>query len=140
MNVEPNAQTVQAPSPYAFTVNDEVLFDPTPKQLEALLECLTGKHPNLFIWGNRSGGKSWMARFLAHQLAMRFPGFRYKVIRRRFGELLENHLDYLTSEMEKLGGTYNKTEHTCHYANGSIGYYRQCDSDDDAEKALGGDV
>lgn len=92
-------------SPYAFAINDEVLFNPSAKQEEALTECLSGKYPNIFVWGNRGGGKSWMARNLAHMLAMTFPNFRYQIVRRRLGELQENHTNYLT---RALRGAYIK--------------------------------
>lgn len=138
-------------SPFTITVSDKKtgqirhLFTPTPKQIEILKVCFSGKYPNLFIWGNRGGGKSWMARWLCHILALRFPNFRYKIIRRRFGELQENHLDFLNAEMEAFGGEkagfkYNKQEHTVYYANGSIGYYRPCASKEDAEKAIGAEA
>jgi hypothetical protein len=135
--LEPNTK----PSPAALVVvkngQPTVAFDPTPAQLPIMLECVSGKWPNVFVWGNRGGGKSYMARWLAHILALTFPNFRYKIIRRRFGELQENHLDFLTHEMELLGGEYNKTEHTTRYSNGSIGYFRPCATPEDAEKAIG---
>src|SRR5574342_328062 len=48
----------------------EYLFVPTPKQTE-IMESYA---PNLFIWGNRGGGKSVAIRWFCHALACAIPG------------------------------------------------------------------
>jgi len=68
-------------SPYAFTVNGTVLFDPLPG---AQREFLAAQEPNVFLWGNRGGGKSITARMFCHAMALANPGFIYYVVRRSF--------------------------------------------------------
>lgn len=112
------------------------LFLPTPRQVE----CMTSRVKNLFVWGNRGGGKSVCMRWLCHALAVAIPGFKYSILRTSFVELNKNHLIFLEDEMERMGGTYHKTDHICYYSNGSIGFYSQCETDDDVKKILGAEV
>lgn len=128
------------PSPYAFAVDGEVLFDPEPKQLEVMQAAASGKWPNLLVWGNRGGGKSVTARFLAHGLALKHKGLKYVIVRRSYPELQKTHLAFLDDEMRKLGGSFNKTEHIARYPNGSLGFYAQCDTDSDVRKVLGAEA
>src|SRR6185369_15994969 len=117
------------PSPYAFTVGDEVFFDPhigapqcwcqkphcTSKQLDMLQQLTArvryGVGPSkVFIRGNRGSGKSMiLRRGLLHGLAMAIPGLRYGVVRRNMPDLRQNHLIYLGAEMRKLGGDFHET-------------------------------
>jgi hypothetical protein len=117
------------------------LFVPTPRQAESMM-CAT---PNLFVWGNRGGGKSVCMRWFCHALACAVPGFKYAILRTSFPELMKNHLIYLEDEMNQLGGEgqgfkYHKTDHVCYYSNGSIGFYAQCANDADVKKILGAEV
>lgn len=117
------------------------LFLPSPKQTV----CMESQAPNLFIYGNRGGGKSVAMRWLCHQLAIAVPGFKYAILRTSFPELMKNHIENLENEMnlfggEKLGFRYHKTDHICYYPNGSIGYYAQCANDADVKKILGAEV
>lgn len=141
------------PSPQAFTVDGKVFFDPHPgKQREVLAllkDCVLGTGPapaNVFLWGNRGSGKSRMVRAFLHAVAMAHPGFKYVVIRRNMPDLRLNHTIYLESEMHRLGGTYHETFGMCHYANGkdggpeSLGFYRQCETEGDAEKIVGAEA
>lgn len=135
------------PSPYAFTVGADVLFDPHPGKQREVLALLrervlgTGPAPaNVFIYGNRGSGKSRMLRSLLHALAMAIPGFRYVVVRRNMPDLRKNHLIYVGPEMRKLGGTFNQTFGQADYENGSIGFYLQCEDEKDAEKVVGAEA
>lgn len=117
------------------------MFLPSPKQTE-IMEAQEG---NLFVYGNRGGGKSVCLRSLCHQLAIAVPGFKYAILRTSFPELMKNHLIFLEDEMNQLGGEkagfkYNKTEHTCYYPGGSLGFYAQCATDADVKKILGAEV
>jgi hypothetical protein len=133
-------------SPHAFLVNGEVFFDPHPKQaevIELLKQRVTGTGPepaNVFLWGNRGGGKSRLMRAFCHALAMAFPGFKYAVVRRNMPDLHKNHLIYLDAEMRKLGGSFHQTQHQANYENGSIGFYSQCEEERDVEKVVGAEV
>lgn len=117
------------------------LFLPTPRQAETAMAT----EPNLFVWGNRGGGKSHAWRWICHMLAIAIPGFKYAILRTSFPELMKNHLIYLEEDMNKLGGEaegfrYHKTDHVCYYPNGSIGFYAQCANDADVKKVLGAEV
>jgi hypothetical protein len=119
----------------------DLLFVPTPRQAEAMMAT----EPNLFVWGNRGGGKSVCMRWLCHALATAIPGFKYAILRTSFPELMKNHLIYLDDECNRMGGEkegfkYHKTEHVVYYPNGSIGFYAQCANDADVKKILGAEV
>lgn len=120
---------------------DRWLFLPSPRQCD----CMMCDAPNLFVYGNRGGGKSVAIRWLCHQLAVAVPGFKYAILRTSFPELMKNHLIFLDNEMHELGGerhgfTYHKTDHVCYYPKGSIGFYAQCANDADVKKILGAEV
>lgn len=126
-----------APTPYAFRIGDEIIYDP---DLKGQLEFVQAQETNVFFYGNRGGGKSITARMWCHGEALAHPGLIYYIVRRSFPELTKNHLIYLDGEMKKFGGSYNKTEHICYYPNGSIGFYAQCASDADVRKVVGAEA
>jgi hypothetical protein len=125
------------PSPYAFVIGDKVLYDP---MCGAQRDFLTAQETNVFLWGNRGGGKSITARMWCHGEALAHPGLIYIIVRRSYPELTKNHLIYLDDEMKMFSGTYNKTEHICYYPNGSIGFYQQCASLADVKKVVGAEA
>jgi hypothetical protein len=119
--------------------------EPFFQPFAAQLPFLRAKDPNVFLWGDRGGGKSYLARMFAHGKAMSHAGFKYIIIRRSYPELLKTHCFFLHEEMQRLGGeknglTYNKSEHICYYPKGSAGFYYQCDSDEDVRKVLGAEA
>ena len=122
------------PSPYALTVNGNVMFDPMPG---AQTDFLLAQEINVFFYGNRGGGKSYCARMWCHGEALAHPNMNYIIIRKGFPELNANHLVYLRDELEAFGGTYNAADHLCRYPNGSLGFYRQCASESDVKKVVG---
>ena len=130
----------------AMLVNGEVFFDPTPKQYEIIVQLQqrimgTGDEPsNFFLWGDRGGGKSKLARPFAHAMAMACPGLKYAFLRRNMPDLRKNHLIYVGPEMRRLGGDYHETYGQANYANGSIGFYSQCEDARDVEKIVGAEV
>jgi hypothetical protein len=135
------------PSPHAFTVGGEVFFDPHPgKQREFLrtvsARVMRGEGPSkFFLRGNRGGSKSYVTRRGAlHGLAMAIPGLKYVVVRRNMPDLRSNHLIYLGGEMRKLGGEWHETFGIAKYANGSMGFYRQCEDERDVEKIVGSEA
>lgn len=112
--------------PYGFTpANDEQLA------------YITATEPNVFLWGNRGGGKSVTARWTFHALAMAYPGYRYGMLRTSFPELTKNHLIYLDAEMKALGGDYHATKYIARYPNGSMGFYMQAETEEQVRNALG---
>lgn len=134
-------------TPYAFDVNGETFFRPHPGVQEHILQrliarVLRGEGPSkIFLRGKRGGGKSVLCRKgLLHWLALAVPGLRYVVVRRNMPDLRLNHLQYLGREMRALGGTYHETHGIAKYANGSIGFYRQCEEEADVEQVTGAEA
>jgi hypothetical protein len=112
--------------PHGFRPNSQAQYD-----------YITSSAPNLWFYGNRGGGKSVTARWTCHARALSYPGYRYAVLRTSFPELIKNHLIYLGAEMEQLGGKYNASKFIATYPNGSLGFYMQCETDEQARNALG---
>jgi hypothetical protein len=104
---------------------------------QAQYDYITAEEPNLWFWGNRGGGKSVTARWTCHARALSYPGYRYAILRTSFPELQKNHLIYLDAEMENLGGTYNASKYIAKYPNGSLGFYMQVETEEQARNALG---
>lgn len=132
---------------HSFTVNGKEFFTPHPgKQvdvLEVLKSRVLGRGPapaNVFLWGNRGSGKSRLVRSFLHAVAMAVPGFKYALVRRNMPDLHKNHLIYVGREMRQLGGDYHQTNHQANYENGSIGFYSQCETEEDVEKIVGAEV
>lgn len=120
------------PSANAVIVDDEVLYDPFQKQVEAHQHV----EPKLLVWGNRGGGKSKWGRWDCHMRALSYPGYKYCILRRTFPELEKSHLIDVPSEMTKLGGFFNATKHIATYPNGSVGFYSHCQSEQDVLNLL----
>lgn len=120
--------------PPLVQVNGKVLFEPINQEQLDYITCNT---QNLWFWGNRGGGKSVTARWTCHARALTYPGYRYAILRTSFPELIKNHLIYLGEEMESLGGDYNGSKFMCRYPNGSIGFYMQAETEQQARNALG---
>ena len=138
---------MSGPSPYAFLVGDKVFYDPHPgAQLEFVQRVakrvMTGEGPSkFFLRGNRGGGKSLtVRRGVCHALALAIPGLKYVVVRRNMPDLRQNHLIYLGAEMRQLGGEWHETFGIAKYANGSMGFYRQCEDEKDVEKVVGAEA
>ena len=137
-----------AASPLAIHVADgEVFYDPHPgRQAEVvswIVRRVGGKQPqagNLWLWGNRGGGKSRLVRAVFHSLALAYPGLRYVIARRNYPDLTKNHLIYVGAEMRKFGGQYLRSEHTALYDNGSIGFFQHCETEADVEKIVGAEA
>ncbi len=112
--------------PYGFTPVNQAQYD-----------YVTASEPNVFLLGNRGGGKSVTARWTCHAQALTYPGYRYAILRTSFPELIKNHLIYLGEEMAALGGTYNASKFIARYSNGSLGFFMQCSNEREARNALG---
>ena len=63
------------------------LGTPQPKQDE-VLKC-TATH--IGFGGARGGGKSWVVRFNAKGMGLKYPGIRQLIVRKTYPELQENH-------------------------------------------------
>jgi phage terminase large subunit len=111
---------------------EEILYEPTPKQLEFHSRI----EPNVLLWGNRGGGKSVALRWEAHTRALAHPGFHYCILRKTYPELEKSHLIFIQGEMKKLGGYYNQTQKKAYYPNGSIGFFSHCSGEEDVLNLL----
>lgn len=120
--------------PPLLEVNGKVLFAPINQPQH---DYITATEPNVFLLGDRGGGKSVTARNTCHARALTYPGYRYAILRTSFPELIKNHLIYLKGEMKALGGTYNASKFIAEYPNGSLGFYMQCETEEQARNALG---
>jgi hypothetical protein len=132
---------------FALRVNDDVLYEPYDGRQRDVMAWLIRRvctrlalAGNLWLWGNRGGGKSRLVRAFLHTMALAFPGLKYVVVRRNYPDLQRNHLIYVGHEVRKLGGDYNVADHQANYPNGSIGFYCQCETDADVEKIVGAEA
>lgn len=114
----------------------ELLYEAQPKQAE----FHAAQEPNVLYVGSRGTGKSHALRWEAHARAMAYPGFKYAILRRTYPELYKTHLTFIEKEMRKLGGTWHATNKMAKYANGSIGFYSQCESEADVLNLLGAEL
>lgn len=113
----------------------ELAFDPTPEQ-HAFMSSLA---PMVLGYGDRGGGKTAAARWIAHTRAMAHEGFRYLAIRNTLGELKRSVIeDGLIVELERLGGSYHRTDNIARYPNGAQGFYVGVDDSEALLKLLGG--
>src|SRR5689334_15565808 len=120
-------------SPYRLSLGpkdtplEQILYNPLSGAQE---EFITAPETNVFLYGNRGGGKSVTARWWCHGEALAHPGLVYVIVRKGYPELNLNHLMFLDDEMSLFGDRteshYHSTEHICFYPNGSRGVYRQC--------------
>jgi hypothetical protein len=137
-------------SSQAFTIGDQVFFDPHPgvqsTTRQRLIErVLYGKGASKWFLRSRRGtGKSVLIRKgVCHALALAIPGFKYVVVRRNYPDLESNHLIYVGPEMRLLGGSFNETKRIAMYPVDpktglqSMGFYRQCEEFRDVEKIVG---
>ncbi len=120
--------------PPLIELNGEVLFAPIN---QPQYDYLTATESNVFLYGDRGGGKSVVLRNGFHARALAYPGYRYAILRTSFPELIKNHLIYLKAEMKKFGGDYNASKFIAEYPNGSLGFYMQCETEEQARNALG---
>lgn len=107
----------------------KVIYDYTP--LPHQWAYHTAEAPNVIMEGGRGTGKSLAIRNDAHFRALRYPGFKYLIIRRTMPELRKSHLAYIDHEMRCFQGYYNKTENIAYYPNGSRGFFGHCENESD---------
>jgi phage terminase large subunit len=131
----------------SFIVIDEkgqptVMYTPSerPDGVSKAREFHACTIPNVLLHGPRGTGKSTILRFDAHMRAMAHPGFKYLILRRTMPQLRKSHLNFIHSEMKKLGGHYNKTENVAYYpeVDGKVskGFFSHCETQADVENLL----
>lgn len=129
-------------SPYAVVLNGRVLYDPTPKQ--RLFHESRALYP--LYGGARGGGKSKAMRWQAHMLCLRYPGFKFLLLRRTMPELRNNHIRFLRTEAELLSvgplrAEWMEADKELRYPQvgekQSVLVCGHCETDGDVEKHLG---
>lgn len=86
--------------------------------------------------GARGGGKSWVLRFKAKLLALRYAGIRICIVRRTNGDLKKNHIDILKQECKDIA-RYNDQEKKLVFRNGSTIFFAYLDRESDLERFQG---
>lgn len=91
-------------------------FTPTPRQAEAMLAYAD----EILYGGAAGGGKSEWERAEAIRMALTVPGSRTLILRRTFPQLRETMIVKLLEAIPRGMATYNKTDHTWTFTNGSV--------------------
>lgn len=93
-----------------------VRFVPLPKQVE----FWTCAAPNI-LWGGAAGpGKSTGIRWWLYDKCLRIPNFEALLLRENFPQLRQTHIRRIEEEQALIGATWNKTESTLRFQNGSL--------------------
>ena len=91
---------------------------------------LTAETKHIGFGGARGGGKSWAVRTKAKLLALRYKGIKVLIVRRTYPELIHNHINQLTDELNGIA-RYNKSEKVFTFPNGSTINFGYCNNDKD---------
>jgi PBSX family phage terminase large subunit len=97
---------------------------------------LSSKKKHIGFGGARGGGKSWSVRTKSKILACVYPGIKELIVRRTFPELVNNHINFLRSELHGVA-KYNKTEKVFTFTNGSTIKFGYCNNDADLDQYQG---
>ena len=97
---------------------------------------LSAKQKHVGFGGARGGGKSWSVRTKAKILACAFAGIKILIVRRTFPELVNNHINFLLTELHGIA-RYNKTEKVFTFSNGSTIKFGYCNADKDLDQYQG---
>lgn len=87
------------PRPIAKSLHLNIELQPKEMQF---LEMMDGPYDTLGYGGSRGGAKSHCARCCAIVRRMKYPGTKALIFRRTFGQLQENHIFKLMTEMPDL--------------------------------------
>ena len=114
--------------------------NPSPKQQL----FLTDRHKILAFGGARGGGKSWALRVLAILLCLKYAGIKIMIIRKTYPELISNHIQPLVEMLKCYTANriarYNDQKKQMTFPNGSIIFFKYCDTDKDVERFQGTEV
>ena len=86
--------------------------------------------------GARGGGKSWSVRTKAKILAATYSGIKILIVRRTFPELVNNHIDFLKSDLYGIA-RYNESKKVFTFTNGSTIKFGYCNADKDLDQYQG---
>lgn len=86
--------------------------------------------------GARGGGKSFVVRHKAIQLALKYPGINILIVRRTFPELEQNHLKEFRTLLYGIA-KYNTQRREFLFPNGSLIKFGYCNTDADMDTYQG---
>lgn len=120
-----------------------VIPRPNPKQVE----FLKADAAHVGFGGARGGGKSWVIRYKAVLLCLKYGGIKVMIVRKTYPELQENHIlplctilgCYAANKRQRLA-EYNDSKKHIVFPNGSRILFRYLDNDKDAERFQGTEV
>lgn len=84
--------------------------------------------------GARGGGKTHVMRLKAIHGCLQYPGIKILIVRRKYKDLLENHIEPIKKLVPPQVAEYNNTTHVMYFVNGStikFGHYNYDSSADD---------
>lgn len=113
--------------------NEFVIPKLYPKQLE-FCQC---QKKFILYGGARGGGKSFVARIKAIQLALIYPGISILFVRRTLPELKSNHYREFYRLLNKNIAKFNQTDNIWRFANGSTIQFGYCDTTRDIYRYQG---
>lgn len=114
----------------------EVLYRPSSAKHKLYHESTL---PKMIMEGRRGTGKSHTMRWDFHIRAMGYAGFKYLMLRRTMPELRKSHLQFVETDMDKMGGRalgVRSGNVEMHYPNGSRGLFGHCETEADVLKYL----
>ena len=98
---------------------------------------LSADRKHVGFGGARGGGKSWSVRTKAKILAATYKGIKILIVRRTYQELVNNHIEPLSSELDKNIAKYNDSKKMFRFANGSVIKFGYCNCDRDLDQYQG---
>jgi phage terminase large subunit len=81
-----------------------------PKQLEMRKAVMN--HKITFVGGARGGGKSYFARNIAVEFALKYPGIIIAIFRKNYSELEANHIFPMMDQFPELTKYYSKKQYS----------------------------
>ena len=98
---------------------------------------LSADRKHVGFGGARGGGKSWSVRTKAKILAATYKGIKILIVRRTYQELVNNHIEPLSGELDKNIAKYNDSKKMFRFANGSVIKFGYCNCDRDLDQYQG---
>ncbi len=113
-------------------MNIEIKGVPSQKQQE----FFDSKSRYTAYGGARGGGKSWALRRKLICLCIRYPGIKCLIVRRRYGDVISNHVEPILEEYGELV-EYSNADKCIYLFNGSVIKIGYCACDGDTRRYQG---